>query len=96
MSEFLSLYVTAPSRDVAKTIGRTLVEKRLAAYVDIIRDASIYRGRQGRGGERGRPDRQELRRPAGRPNAVAILCNLEFFPGAVAKKGRKTAALSPV
>jgi periplasmic divalent cation tolerance protein len=44
MSEFLSLYITAPSLDVAETIGRTLVEERLAACVNIIAGMrSIYR-----------------------------------------------------
>ena len=36
MSDYLSVYVTAPSFDVAHTIGRTLVEERLAACVNII------------------------------------------------------------
>jgi periplasmic divalent cation tolerance protein len=44
MSEFLSLYITVPFRDVAETIGRTLVEERLAACVNIIAGTrSIYR-----------------------------------------------------
>ena len=44
MSEFLSLYVTSPSREVAEKIGRTLVEERLAACVTIIAGThSIYR-----------------------------------------------------
>jgi periplasmic divalent cation tolerance protein len=44
MSNFLSLYITTPSREVAETIGRTLVEERLAACVNIIAGAcSIYR-----------------------------------------------------
>jgi periplasmic divalent cation tolerance protein len=44
MSEYLSVYVTAPSFDVAQTIGRTLVEERLAACVNIIPEMhSIYR-----------------------------------------------------
>lgn len=43
MSEFLSLYVTTPSREVAEKIGRTLVEERLAACVNIIAAThSIY------------------------------------------------------
>jgi periplasmic divalent cation tolerance protein len=43
MSEFLSLYVTSPSREVAEKIGRTLVEERLAACVNIIAAThSIY------------------------------------------------------
>lgn len=36
MSEYLSLYITAPSFDVAHTIGRALVEERLAARVNIL------------------------------------------------------------
>jgi periplasmic divalent cation tolerance protein len=44
MSEYLSVYITAPSFDVAQTIGRTLVEERLAACVNIIPEMhSIYR-----------------------------------------------------
>jgi periplasmic divalent cation tolerance protein len=44
MSEYLSLYITAPSSDVARTIGHALVEKRLAACVNIIPGVhSIYR-----------------------------------------------------
>ena len=44
MSEYLSLYITAPSFDVADAIGRTLVEERLAACVNIIPTVhSIYR-----------------------------------------------------
>jgi len=44
MSEFYSLYITAPSCDVAETIGRRLVEDRLAACVNIIGGMrSIYR-----------------------------------------------------
>jgi periplasmic divalent cation tolerance protein len=44
MSEFLSVYITAPSRDVAETIGQALVEERLAACVNIIAGMrSIYR-----------------------------------------------------
>jgi periplasmic divalent cation tolerance protein len=44
MTEFLSLYITAPSDEVAETIGRKLVEERLAACVNIIAGArSIYR-----------------------------------------------------
>jgi periplasmic divalent cation tolerance protein len=43
MSEFLSLYVTTPSREVAEKIGRSLVEERLAACVNIIAAThSIY------------------------------------------------------
>src|SRR6266403_632955 len=43
MSEFLSLYVTTPSREVAEKIGRTLVGERLAACVNIIAAThSIY------------------------------------------------------
>jgi len=44
MSEYLSLYVTAPSFEVANEIGRALVEERFAACVNIIpRMHSIYR-----------------------------------------------------
>jgi uncharacterized protein involved in tolerance to divalent cations len=44
MSEYLSVYVVAPSFDVAHKIGRTLVEERLAACVNIISGIhSIYR-----------------------------------------------------
>lgn len=44
MSEYLSVYVTAPSFDVAHKIGRALVEERLAACVNIIPGMhSIYR-----------------------------------------------------
>jgi periplasmic divalent cation tolerance protein len=44
MSEYLSLYITAPLFDGADAIGRTLVEERLAACVNIIpRMHSIYR-----------------------------------------------------
>ena len=44
MSEYLSVYVTAPSFDVAHKIGRALVEERLAACVNIISGMhSIYR-----------------------------------------------------
>jgi periplasmic divalent cation tolerance protein len=44
MSEYLSLYVTTPSFDVADTIGRALVEERLAACVNILPGMrSIYR-----------------------------------------------------
>jgi len=44
MSEFLSLYITAPSCEVAEIIGRALIEERLAACVNIIDGMrSIYR-----------------------------------------------------
>jgi periplasmic divalent cation tolerance protein len=44
MSEYLTVYVIAPSFDVAQTIGRTLVEERLVARVNIIPEMhSIYR-----------------------------------------------------
>ena len=44
MSEFVSLYVTAPSHEVATNIGRALVDGRLAACVNIIPGMhSIYR-----------------------------------------------------
>jgi periplasmic divalent cation tolerance protein len=43
MSEYLSIYITAPSFDVAQAIGRTLVEERLAPCVNIIPETlSIY------------------------------------------------------
>jgi periplasmic divalent cation tolerance protein len=48
MSDCLSVYVTTPSFDVADTIGRALVEERLAACVNIFPSMhSIYR-RQGK------------------------------------------------
>jgi periplasmic divalent cation tolerance protein len=44
MSEFLSLYITGPSCEVATKIGRTLVDERLAACVNIIPGMqAIYR-----------------------------------------------------
>lgn len=44
MSQFLSLYITVPSCEVAAKIGRTLIEERLAACVNIISGMhSIYR-----------------------------------------------------
>jgi periplasmic divalent cation tolerance protein len=44
MTEFLSLYMTAPSPETAETIGRALVEDRLVACVNIFAGAhSIYR-----------------------------------------------------
>src|SRR5271156_6365782 len=44
MSEYLSVYVTAPSLDVAHKIGRALVGERLAACVNLISGMhSIYR-----------------------------------------------------
>ena len=44
MSKFLSLYITAPSYDVAEIIGRALVGEGLVACVNIIAGArSIYR-----------------------------------------------------
>jgi periplasmic divalent cation tolerance protein len=44
MSQFLSLYITAPSREAAEIIGRALVEERLAACVNLIDGVgSIYR-----------------------------------------------------
>ena len=44
MSEFISLYITAPSREVAEKISRAIVEEKLAACVNIVSGArSIYR-----------------------------------------------------
>jgi periplasmic divalent cation tolerance protein len=44
MTSFLSIYITAPSRELAEKIARTLVEERLAACVNIIPGVhSIYR-----------------------------------------------------
>jgi periplasmic divalent cation tolerance protein len=44
MTKFLSLFITVPSYEVAEMIGRTLVEERLVACVNIIASArSIYR-----------------------------------------------------
>ena len=44
MSEYLSLYITAPSFEVADRIGRARVEERLVACVNIIPGMhSIYR-----------------------------------------------------
>ena len=36
MNEYLSLYITAPSFEVADKIGRAMIEERLAACVNII------------------------------------------------------------
>jgi periplasmic divalent cation tolerance protein len=44
MSQFLSVFITVPSREVAEKIGRIIVEERLAACVNIIPEMrSIYR-----------------------------------------------------
>jgi periplasmic divalent cation tolerance protein len=44
MSEIVSVYATFPSEEEAKRIGRTLVEERLAACVNILGAChSIYR-----------------------------------------------------
>src|SRR5262245_29867588 len=44
MSEYLSLYITAPSFEVAHIIGHALVEERLSACVNIITGMhSMYR-----------------------------------------------------
>jgi periplasmic divalent cation tolerance protein len=44
MTEFLSPYITASSREVAAKIGRTLVDERLAACANILPGMqSIYR-----------------------------------------------------
>jgi periplasmic divalent cation tolerance protein len=44
MSDFISIYIVAPSREVAEKIGRLLVEERLVACVNIIAGAhSLYR-----------------------------------------------------
>jgi periplasmic divalent cation tolerance protein len=44
MSEFVSVYITAPSSELGEIIGRTLVEERLAACINIVAGMrSIYR-----------------------------------------------------
>ena len=44
MSQFLSVFITVPSLEIAEEIGRTIVEERLAACVNIIPNMrSIYR-----------------------------------------------------
>lgn len=44
MSDIALLYVTTPDRALAENIGRTLVEEKLAACVNILGDIqSIYR-----------------------------------------------------
>ena len=44
MTGYLSVYITAPSRDLAEKIARNLVEERLAACVNIVPGVrSIYR-----------------------------------------------------
>jgi periplasmic divalent cation tolerance protein len=44
MPELISIYLTAPSRDLAERIARTLVEEKLAACVNIIPGMrAIYR-----------------------------------------------------
>jgi periplasmic divalent cation tolerance protein len=44
MSEFISVYITAPSGELGEIIGRTLVEERLVACINIIAGMrSIYR-----------------------------------------------------
>jgi len=44
MSDYLSVYIMAPSRDMAEKIARNLVEERLAACVNIMPAVrSIYR-----------------------------------------------------
>lgn len=46
MSQFLPLYITVPSCEVAAKIGRTLVEERLSPCVSIFSGMhSIYRWR---------------------------------------------------
>ncbi len=43
MSEALEVHVTMPNADTARTIGRTLVEERLAACVNVVPGViSIY------------------------------------------------------
>jgi periplasmic divalent cation tolerance protein len=41
--DFCSIYITAGSEEEAASIGRTLVEERLAACVNILPVKSIYR-----------------------------------------------------
>jgi periplasmic divalent cation tolerance protein len=44
MTEFIVVYVTAPAEEEAERIARALVEKKLAACVNIVRNMrSIYR-----------------------------------------------------
>ena len=38
MSEFIVIFITAPSKNEAEKIGKALVEKKLAACVNIIKD----------------------------------------------------------
>jgi hypothetical protein len=45
---YVSVYVTAPSLDVAHKIGRALVEERLAACVNIIPGMHSWRGQSRR------------------------------------------------
>jgi periplasmic divalent cation tolerance protein len=40
--EFVFIYVTAPSAEQAKSIGRTLVEERLAACVNILEGMTSF------------------------------------------------------
>ena len=43
-AELLTVFVTAPDAEVAERLGRTLVEERLAACVNIVSDVlSVYR-----------------------------------------------------
>ena len=45
--KYCSVYITAAGEDEAATIGRTLVEEKLAACVNILPVKSIYRWEEG-------------------------------------------------
>ena len=42
--EFCSIYITAGSEEEAAGIGKTLIEERLAACINILPVRSVYRG----------------------------------------------------